>query len=704
MIRKQVLILILTIAPGFFASAERPIVLIGETSKTIVIGEYLEIFKDDKGLDFSEVLIQQDAFIRSSSKIPNVGIFPANIWLRFTVKNESSQSDFLLNLEYPIIDEVEFFYPDVVGNYSSIALTEQVFENRKYNDPDYIFDLDIQPGETKMYYMRVNGMEQIILPLSVNVPQVLWEQKQTKTLLNGIYIGVILITFFYNLFVWFSVRDRSYLFYVLYVVFIGLTQINIKGISLNYLFPELTVHGRILTVYAALACLFGLFFTKSFLQTKIYARKLDYGLTLLIFPLAASLLLTVFRIDQPGFLLMQLSTSLFSIYVLVVSFYLLFKGYQQAKYFSLAWSVLLIGAIIFLLKDYGVLPYNNITNYAMQAASAIEMALLSFALADRINIFRKEAEQAQIATLKALEENARIVKEQNLLLEQKVEERTQVLNHTLNTLKDAQAQLVESEKMASLGQLTAGIAHEINNPINFVSSNIMPLRRDMEDIQKILRAYEEMDVTNVKEKLKAIAELKKELDFEYLKEELKQIISGIEEGATRTTEIVHGLQTFSRSDEKELKEADINEGIRATTTLIKNKLDGIKLEINLGDIPAIECYPGKLNQVFMNIINNAIQAIEERHKNRMEGNIEIRTRQFEDNIEVCIKDNGIGMNEEVKQKVFEPFFTTKAVGAGTGLGMAISYKIISAHGGKIRIESEQNKGTEFIIQIPITRN
>lgn len=324
----------------------------------------------------------------------------------------------------------------------------------------------------------------------------------------------------------------------------------------------------------------------------------------------------------------------------------------------------------------------------MQIGSAIETVLLSFALANKINIIQAEKEE--------------LIMNQNVILEQKVDERTTELNKTLKNLKETQSQLVDAEKMSSLGQLTAGIAHEINNPINFVSSNIPPLKQDIDDLKTIIKKYEEINSSsNINEKLNEINTLKQELDYEFLKTELNTIINGIETGAKRTAEIVKGLKTFSRLDENDLTLANINEGIESTLTILKSTSFDVDLLLNLNPLPEIECFPGKLNQVFLNVINNAIQATKENTTRPGKGKVEVTTLSEAKTIKILISDNGYGMTEETKAKIFEPFFTTKKIGEGTGLGLSIVYRIIENHKGKIEVNSIINRGTTFTITLPI---
>ena len=271
------------------------------------------------------------------------------------------------------------------------------------------------------------------------------------------------------------------------------------------------------------------------------------------------------------------------------------------------------------------------------------------------------------------------------------------IDSDITELKNTQTQLIQSEKMASLGQLTAGVAHEINNPINFVSAGIDSIKQNYNDLKILLDAYENLSKNRVvSDNLLQIENLKNKLDYKSLMIEMDHLIKSVKNGAMRTTEIIKSLRNFSRLDEYALKKADIQEGIDSTLTILTNKFKNrIEVVKDYDKIPSFNCFPGQLNQVFMNILSNAIDAIEG------SGTILIKTKIAGNNAEVRIKDSGKGMTEEVKRKIFEPFFTTKNVGDGTGLGLSISYGIIEKHKGAIFVKSEQGKGTEFTIQIPM---
>ena len=283
---------------------------------------------------------------------------------------------------------------------------------------------------------------------------------------------------------------------------------------------------------------------------------------------------------------------------------------------------------------------------------------------------------------------------------EKEQQSKEELAKALDSLKGAQSQLVHSEKMASLGQLTAGIAHEINNPINFISSGMVSLKMSIESLREIAEEYGRLDEgESAEEVVSSVKELKEEHEYEEIIEELDDLIKDVNYGVSRTIEIVKGLRVFSRLDEEEAKNANINENIDATLTLLRNKTkDKIAITKHYDEaMNDIECFPGQLNQVFMNILNNAVQAMPD---DRKDAEITIYTEESKEGVSIRIKDNGVGIPDEIKDRIWEPFFTTKEVGVGTGLGMSITYGIIEKHGGKIELTSEVGKGTEFVISLP----
>ena len=275
-----------------------------------------------------------------------------------------------------------------------------------------------------------------------------------------------------------------------------------------------------------------------------------------------------------------------------------------------------------------------------------------------------------------------------------IEEKNQRLTELIEKMKRIQEQLVHSEKMASLGQLVAGIAHEINNPVNFISSNITPLKKYVHDIKTLISLYDHTCVLHEQAEQK-VEQFKQEIDFSFLIEDLDDLLDDIGTGAHRIKRIVQDLRNFSRLDEAELKVINIHDSLDTTLNLLGHIYEKrITVYKEYGHVPPLECYAGQLNQVFMNILANAAQAC------GTKGTVWIRTYSDAGQTIISIRDDGKGIPEDVLPKIFDPFFTTKDVGEGTGLGLSISYGIIEKHHGEIRVTSQVGQGTEFTIRIP----
>ena len=319
--------------------------------------------------------------------------------------------------------------------------------------------------------------------------------------------------------------------------------------------------------------------------------------------------------------------------------------------------------------------------------------------------------------LRRTEKNNLDLQASQQLLERKVIETNKVaevakyqaheLETTIQQLQNTQIHLVQSEKMSSLGQLVAGVAHEINNPVNFIYGNLEHAQDYTHDLLQLLRLYEEA----LPEVPPAIAYHKQIIELDYLIEDLPKLITSMKVGAERIREIVLSLRNFSRLDEAEMKAVDIHSGIESTIMILQHRLKGkpdtpdISVIKEYGNLPLVECFPGQLNQVFMNLIINAIDALEAVPQPSEPLFIWIRTNVEEspeslEKILISISDNGIGIPIPVQGKIFDPFFTTKPIGKGTGLGLAICHSIVEKHGGDISCNSIPNQGTEFIIEIP----
>lgn len=674
------------------------------------LGESMELLGDlSPDLNIKDIIKRSD-FQLSQSRVPNFFVSQHAHWAKLEFNNPKETKEYVLELSQPTLAEVSFYLVK-----DGIVLKEldaglSVPANSWHKEGvNFIFPFSIQSEESVAIYVRIKSGDQCSLPLKVYERVKYQKTLFDQTLFFGIYAGIFFVMMLYNIFVFFSTKDKSYLLYVFYIVVVGLTQANYLGYLFPLVYPSVPDLAVFMTYFfGAFSGVFAVVFMRYFLRTNKRVPKLDRGFKIFVAIYFVATFFAVFEYHNLSYQIIQLNAMLLAVFMIVVATKLAFQGYRDAKFFLLSWSSFLLGVCIFVAKDYGILAYNWFTYNGMVLGSALEVILLSFALADRINQLKKEKDEEQSARLAAIEENERIVREQNIVLEAKVEDRTKELeqsnsdlNKTLSNLKEAQSQLVDAEKMASLGQMTAGIAHELNNPINFVSSNVLPLRRDLDDVFEVLTAYEKLEAEdpNLKQAFSEIEELKQELELDFIKDEIQSLIHGIEEGASRTATIVKGLRVFSRLDEDDLKRANVNECLDSTLIVVKSAFNGaVAVEKRLDEnLPAINCYPGKLNQVFMNIITNAAQATKKNGKELKQ--VKISTNFDDENVYIRISDNGIGMDEKTKSKIFDPFFTTKEVGEGTGLGLSIVLGIMNDHKGKIEVESSVGEGTEFLLTL-----
>lgn len=711
---KRILICFILLISGqsaIAASGQDSILNFSDDQRILRMESGIFLFRDPGCmLSFEKVLKKKFSYLDQA--VPNIGITSDRIWIRFTVQNTSKSKDLMLVIAQPALDSLVLYQQEKNGFTESVHLGKyKKFSDRLVLNANYLFPVSIPLGTQKTFYVQVSSTDQIQLPVYLGTSRSILVDDNNRSILFGLYAGIILIMIFYNLFISFTVKDSSYLFYIIYIFFVGLTQATFQGYAFKYLWPGspwLAINSSVLVPFFS-GITTALFLIR-FLQTKKNTPGLHNGILFFIGLYVITLTAWFSGYHTQSIKSLQTLALLGSLYFLFVANAIRRKGSRPALFFLIAYTIFLLAVVIFVLRNFNLVPYNMFTSYILEIGSVIQITLLSFALADKINIYRQDKEQSQEQALQISKENERLIREQNIELETQVNIRTEelqkanyTLNDTLKDLKEAQSQLVDAEKMAGLGQLTAGIAHEINNPINFVTSNIKPLRMDINDLYDVIAKYEQIDPEkDIAIQLDEVAGFKRQIDLEYIKTEINSLLSGIGDGANRTAEIIRSLKNFSRLDESDTKPVDINEGLESTLILLRSTIpDNIEVVKDLHALPQVECLPGKINQVFMNLITNAIQAIKMKKDNPGKEQLCITTKDMGDSVQISIRDTGPGMTEEIKQKIFEPFFTTKEVGEGTGLGLSIVFSIIEKHKGNIEVNTTVNSGTEFIITLPV---
>jgi signal transduction histidine kinase len=616
---------------------------------------------------------------------------------------------FTVLIDNSLLDEIEIYKDSAMSKliYRGGQIHPSTLDNTGYS-----FQLANIDGHA-IFYFKIKSDEQLIFPIQIHYDYLDFiKQESQKRSFYFFYLGVMIVMILYNIFIFITVRDKTYLKYVSYVGTVLLTQMVISGYADKYFWPANGELSRIMSsLIPILSGLATIWFSVDFIRTKEYSPKVHKALMFFALIYLFSIFFVFSEFAFIGQLLINFNASC-ALILVIASISAIRNGYKPAKFYLFAWSFFLFGVTLYALRNFGVLQFSPFTNYALPIGSAIEAILLSLALADRINILKREKEASQIQAMSMMEENQRLVHEQKSILEQEVNLRTSELQASKNSLEKTvhdlqltQKQLVESEKLASLGQMTAGIAHEINNPVNFVRSNVQPLKRDVDELLEIINEFKNpVDPKDLPAKWDFLLKRYQELDIDYLQKEIHQLLNGIDEGSKRTADIVRSLRVFSRMDRDVLVLADVNECISSTLMVMKNitsKEATVITELE-PQLPQIMCFPGKLNQVLMNLISNAVHATKMENRGVNDRLVTVKTVTHNDKIQIVVKDNGSGMKDEVRKKIFDPFFTTKQVGEGTGLGLSIVLGIVHEHGGEINVESEWGTGTSFIITLPMS--
>jgi len=572
-------------------------------------------------------------------------------WYKIELENLAEGQ--YLTLNDPLIDEVDVYFvndSDLIGHSKSgAALT---FEKREVDVPDYFFLL---PQGSYNCYIRLIKYDSFQSHLHIASFKYLLENRNKNNLVLGLSFGILLILIFYNLLIYFSIKEKSYLYYIYYLCAMLICTATLKGLSFQYLWENKPQFNLFFPSYQAAALVFVALFVMTLLQTKIYLPKYTKGLYLFIGIGVLTTIVNFFSYKISSGMI-QCTILIFTVYLILTGVQSYRKGVEVAKLFLWAWSLYVLFVITYIIERNGIIISNALTHDAIFYGSVIEAILFSRVLAYRIRVLHNEKKEAQQKEAQEREEKYHFLREQ---------------------------------------------AHEINNPVNLVSGSMSILNNNVQDIIHLIALYRQLPDLKKQPVYKEIRAYEDEINIELTTQELSKCLVRIRKAVDRVHEITYNLSLLGKSKETIKLKVDINKSIKNTLTMVETAFNGaVQLHTEFGNIPTIKSYMGKLNQVFTNLTENALEAIREKPELKNEF-LFIKTSLNNNKIIIEFKDSGIGMSAKTKKRLFEKFYTTKSPDKGTGLGMTISKRIIENHKGTIEVESERGKGTTITISLPV---
>jgi signal transduction histidine kinase len=647
-------------------------------SKSLLIGQDILILEEkDKPLSIEDISSGAYAqkFAPSDKKILDFALSSSEYWIKISVQNKTNEK-LVLEVAQALLPSVEFFFKDSAGKWQTYKAGYTVEPDNKIIHHHFqLFPLNGKDGE---YYIRfkANGTP---VPIRIWKDDIYESKITSQKITYGVYMGIMLFVILLNLFLFFSLRRFTYLHYAA-LVFLFATFSAIFDGYITYLFPKID-----LMFWYFLNPIInqpnGLLFCLLFLDVKKYVPRMHkFAIAVLIY-FTSYIVWFNFLPSSTALALNQLHALFGILLMATLGIRTGMKGNRLGYYYALVYFVFFTIATIEVVYDRTGSPSYFFELSHVSIAIFMEVFMLAYLLSLRFKWEKSEIEiaraDAQKQLLEKTLENQRIIREQNVVLEQKVEERTLAL-------KETQQQLIQKEKLASLGQLTAGIAHEIKNPLNFIN-NFTDLTREM--------VGELITSDNLSEKTALSGDIQNNLEK-------------ISFHGKRVDEIVKGMLLHSRVGSAEKQNADINQlcddavnlsvhGMKPGDAEAASHIERI-FETGLPPVPVVA---QDFSRVILNLINNAVYAV----RGNPDSKISISTSLSGNSVIISVKDNGTGIAENIKSKIFQPFFTTKPAGDGTGLGLSISYDIVKSHNGEIEVNTFPEGGAEFCVVLPLDK-
>ncbi len=668
-----------------------PVIHVDDKSKEpYSVSGHAAKLKMDKGVPVTEVVKRLDAFrVFTNTQLEADAKGEYDYWFLFEIESNTSP----LYLTLPVIQSFELgLYrldaqgPVLLSKGGIFPSTEEKFLNHNTE----VFDLEIGRNASTKYLLKINRLPYKTFSPRIFTTKTLLVQNFQGSMLEGLLLGIILCVVLYHLLIFIRVRETEYVLLAVYMFFLSLQIITITGsFSAVWYFKDTRWNHIFYNSVPSFSAFFSFWFSYVFLNIDRKANPLIskmFFVFMAVFVLSLLFSLTMVRsLEQ----LTTMTSGIASVFLLTIGVLRWRQKFRPAIVYIIAYIPAFLSIPYLLFYFFGNLTYSWFTHNNLLVSIALQAILFSLAIAAKIRILKTE--------------NERLLEAENLRLESMVSRRTAELQkekikaeNALTELKATQSQLIQSEKMASLGELTAGIAHEIQNPLNFVNN--------FSEVS--LELIEELSV----ERNKAEAERDEKLEEELI-DDIAQNLQKINHHGKRADAIVKGMLQHSRSSGGTKEPSDLSKladeylrlayhGLRA-----KDKTFNAGLKTDYDDtLRPVSIIPQDIGRVILNLITNAFYAVTEKKKQSLgefEPLVTVSTRQLEGKAEVRVSDNGTGIPQKVLDKIFQPFFTTKPTGQGTGLGLSLAYDIIKAHGGELKVETYEGEGTTFIIRIPV---
>lgn len=629
-----------------------------------------------------------------SANAINMGYTRSAYWLRLTLRNDSAQPvQRLLEIAYPLLSQVELHQQQANGSFHSVHTgLSRPFDTRPYANRAFVFPLTLAAHTEHRVWMRLASDNAMLVPARLWVPEAFARHAHDEYLWHAWYFGMATAMVLFNLLLFVVMRERIYLLYVGFVALMALTLSAQSGLAKQYLWPDSVLWSNI-ALYVGYSLTMALFvaFSRAMLDSAHRLPRWDRWLDRLTMLLALLPMLFPF-VFQP---LVPLAAALYGLSALLMLGTGLHGAVQRqrsAYFFLAAFSMTVLGGLLIPLRALGLVPTNIITMNGLQAGSALEMVLLAIALADRFNQVRREKEEAQQAALaahqlaRAAEQNViENLRTSERLLEARVQERTAELSATIEGLEKTRFELVQAEKMAALGSLVAGVAHELNTPIGVVVTTASSLEASTVELQRCLDR----------------GEIRKSTLDGYVRE-TSEMARLIVRSSYRAGELIASFKQVAVDQTSEQRRVfELHDLVEDHVAAMRPSFVQWPWEVHASIAPGIHChsYPGPLGQVIVNMVQNAAAHA---FVGRDHGVLQIRAVLQGGMVEMVFADDGHGMEPEVLAHAFEPFFTTRLGRGGSGLGLSISHNIATAVlGGSLSVSSTPGQGARFVLRFPL---